>query len=334
VRARPEVQVTTPRLALSAILTLGLLGAPVADAQQTATIPRIGFLSPSAPSPVAEAFRRGLRDLGYVEDRNVVIYPRWAEGRLDRLPDLAAELVSLNVDIIVAVVTQAVLAAKNVAGTTPIVMVGVADPVGAGLVDRLARPGRNITGTSSVANDTLGKALQLLTEVAPRVSRVAVLWNPANSVFQTRMVREAEAAAPGLGVHLQLLEVRNPNELDRAFAAMARQRAGALLVPPDPMFTFHRQRIIELAARSRLPAMYGLREWTESGGLASYGADFAELARHAATYVDRILKGAAPADLPVEPPTTFEFVVNLTTAKALNLKIPQAVLRRADEAIE
>lgn len=269
-----------------------------------------------------------------MEDGNVVIYSRWAEGRFDRLPDLAAELVRLNVDVIVALVTQASLAARNVAGTTPIVMVGVGDPVGAGLVDSLARPGRNITGTSSMAPDTAGKSLQLLMEVAPRVSRVAVLWNPANPVFQAQVLRATEAAAPALGVQLQLVEVRNPNEIDRAFAAMIRQRAGALLVLPDPMLTFHRQRIIELAARNRLPAMYGQREWPESGGLASYGANYTELSRRAATFVDRILKGAAPADLPVEQPTKFEFVVNLKTAKALNLKIPESALLRADEMVE
>ena len=325
---------TTPRLVLSVILTLGLLGAPRAGAPQTPAIPRVGFLAATAPSPMGEAFRRGLRDLGYVEDRNVVIYARWAEGRYDRLPDLAAELVSLNVDIIVALVTQASLAAKNVAGTTPIVMVGVGDPVGAGLVESLARPGRNITGTSSMAVDTAGKSLQLLMDIAPRVSRVAVLWNPANPVFQAQLLRETETAAAALGVQVQRVEVRNPNEIDRAFAAMTRQRAGALLVLPDAMFNFHRQRIIELAARSRLPAMYSLREWAESGGLASYGANYTELARRAATYVDRILKGAAPADLPVEQPTKFELVVNLKTAKALNLKIPEPVLLRADEIVE
>jgi ABC-type uncharacterized transport system substrate-binding protein len=290
--------VTTPRLVISVIVTLGLLVAPRDSAPQAPTIPRIGFLAASAPSPFGEAFRRGLRDLGYVEDRTVVIHSRWAEGRLDRLPDLAAELVSLNVDVIVALVTQASLAAKNVAGATPIVMVGVGDPVGAGLVDSLARPGRNITGTSSMAADTAGKSLELLMDIAPRVSRVAILWNPANPVFQARLLRETEAVAPALGVQLQLLEVRNPNELERAFAAMARQRAGALLVLPDAMFNFHRQRIIELAARSRLPAMYSLREWAESGGLASYGANYAELSRRAATTWTRFSRARHPPPSP------------------------------------
>ena len=325
---------TRPRLALSVALTLGLLVAPRAGAAQTPAIPRIGFLAATAPSPMAEAFRRGLRDLGYVEDRNVVIYTRWAEERYDRLPDLAAELVSLNADIIVALDTQASLATKNVAGTTPIVMVGVGDPVGAGLVDSLARPGRNITGTSSMAVDTAGKSLQLLMDIAPRVSSVAVLWNPANPVFLAQLLGETETAAATLGVQVQRVEVRNPNELDRAFAAMTRQRVGALLVLPDAMFNFHRQRIIELAARHRLPAMYSLREWAESGGLASYSANYTELARRAATFVDRILKGAAPADLPVEQPAKFELVVNLKAAKALSLKIPQSVLQHADEVVE
>ena len=322
------------RFRLLLAVWLGLLGPPLAAAQPSTAIPRIGFLAASAPSPIGEALRRGLRDLGYVEDRNVVIHARWADGRFDRLPDLAAELVSLNADIMVTVGTQASLAARQGAPMTPIVMVGADDPVGAGLAESLARPGRNVTGTSSISGDTIGRALQLLMEVAPGITRVAALWNPTSLAFQTQLRREAEAAAPGLGVQLQVLEVRNPNDLDRAFAAMIRQRAGALLVIPDPVFTFHRQRIVDLAARHRLPAMYGQREWVEAGGLASYGANQAELARQAATYVDRILKGALPAELPVEPPAKFDFIVNLKTAKTLSLRTHASVLQHADGIVE
>jgi putative ABC transport system substrate-binding protein len=213
-------------------------------------------------------------------------------------------------------------------------MVGVDDPVGTGLVESLARPGRSVTGTSSLSGDTIGRALQLLMEVAPGITRVAALWNPTSLAFQTQLRHEAEAAAPALGVQLQFVEVRNPNDLDRAFAAMVRQRAGALLVLPDPLLTFHRQRIVDLAAKHHLPAMYGRREWVEAGGLASYGADDTELARQAAAYVDRILKGAAPADLAVEPPARFDFVVNLRTAKTLNLKTHESVLQHADQVVE
>ena len=315
-------------------LGIGLAGLPMASGQPAAPIPRLGFLALTEPSPVGEAFRRGLRELGYVEDKNVAIYFKWADGRHDRLPELAAELVSLNSDLVVAVGTQAALAAKQALGTTPIVVVGVDDPVGAGLVESLARPGRNITGTSSLSGETMGRALQLLMEVAPRITRVAALWNPTSLAFQTQLRREAEAAAPALGVQLQFVEVRNPNDLDRAFGTMVRQRAGALLVLPDPLFTFHRQRIVDLAARHRLPAMYGQREWVEAGGLAAYAASPTELARQAAAIVDRIFKGAAPAELPVEPPGKFDFILNLKTAKALNLKPHETVLRHADELVE
>jgi putative ABC transport system substrate-binding protein len=315
--------------------TLSLLVAPHgAGAQQETRIPRVGFLSPSAPSPISEGLRRGLRELGYVEGQNIVIVYRWAEGRFDRLPDLAAELVRQNVDVIVAQVTQASLAAKNATRTIPIVMLGVGDPVGAGLVDSLSRPGGNVTGTSGVATAVVGKALQLLTEAVPRVSRVAVLWNPANSVFQTQMIRETEAAARTLRVTLQLVEARSPGELDSAFAGVTRQHPDALFVLSDPMFTVHRARIVELAAKARLPAMYGIREAATAGGLMSYGPNYSELGMRSATYVDRILKGAKPADLPVEQPTKFELVINLKVAKVLGLAIPPAVLARADEIIQ
>jgi putative tryptophan/tyrosine transport system substrate-binding protein len=315
-------------------VVLALLGPPLCAAQPAAPIPRVGFLAASEPSPVGEAFRQGLRARGHIEDKNLAIYFKWADGRYDRLPDLAAELVSLNADLVVAVGREAALAAKQALGSTPIVMVGVDDPVGAGLVETLARPGRNVTGTSLLGSETTGRALQLLMEVAPRITRVAALWNPTSLAFQTQLRREAEAAAPGLGVQLQWVEVRNPNDLDRAFQTMVRQRAGALLVLPDPLFAFHRQRIVELAAKHRLPAMYGPREFVDAGGLACYTPNPAELARQAAATVDRILKGASPAELPVEPPARVDFVVNLKTAKALGLKPHESVLQHADEVVE
>ena len=259
---------------------------------------------------------------------------RWAEGRFDRLPDLAAELVRLKVDIIVALATPAAAAAKNATETIPIVMIGVGDPAGIGLIASLARPGGNVTGLSfSVGPEIIGKGLELLKETVPKVRRVAILSNPANPA-QPLAMREVNVAARSLGVQLQLLEARGPNEFDGAFAAMAKERVGALLVVADGLFILHRTRLADLAARSRLPAIYGYREHVEAGGLMSYGSSLRDLWRRAATYVDKILKGAKPADLPVEQPTKFELVVNLKTAKALGLTIPQSVLVRADEVIQ
>ena len=280
-----------------------------------------------------KAFRQGLRDLGYVEGQNIAIEYRWAEGRFERLPDLAAELVRLKVDVIVSVVTQASLAAKNATRTIPIVMVAAGDPLGSGLVASLARPGGNVTGPSSMLAELAGKELELLKETVPNVSRVAVLWNPANAVWQAQMLRATEVAARALGLQLQLLEARGPDELEGAFAAMTRERASALLVQVDVIFALHARRIADLAAKRRLPAMYGSREHVEAGGLISYAPNVPDVFRRAATYVDKILKGAKPADLPVEQPTKFELVINLKTAKALGLTIPQAVLIRADEVI-
>jgi len=285
-------------------------------------------------SPRLDAFRQGLRELGWVEGQNLVIDYRSAEGKLDRLPDLAAELVRLKVDIIVAVPTPAAAAAKNAIETIPIVMIGVGDPVGTGLIASLARPGGNATGLSfSVGLEIAGKLLELLKETVPKVRRVAILSNPANPV-QPLLIREVNVAARSLGVQLQHLEARGPNEFDGAFAAMAKERVGALLIVADGMLIFHRTRLADLAARSRLPAAYGWREHVEAGGLMSYGPSLRDLFRRAATYVDKILKGAKPADLPVEQPTKFELVINLKTAKALGLTIPQSVLGRADQVIE
>jgi putative tryptophan/tyrosine transport system substrate-binding protein len=307
-----------------------------AGAQQAKKIPRIGFLasvSASSDTDRIEAFRQGLRELGYVEGQNVTIEYRWADGRFEQLPDLAAELVRLKVDVIVAVVTQASLAAKKATGTIPIVMVGVSDPVGSGLVASLARPGTNITGTSSMTAEIIGKLLELLKETLPKISRVAALWNPANSVFQALQLRETEVAARALGVQLQILEARGPDEIDRAFAAMVKERTKALLILGDPVFTSHRKRIADLAAKYRVPAVSGTREYVEAGGLMAYGPSFPDMHRRAATYVDKILKGTKPADLPVEQPKKFEFIINLKAAKQIRLTIPPNVLARADKVI-
>ncbi len=334
------------RRAFIGTLTSGLLAVPLAaEAEPAGKVHRIGFLSPSSPSdpervasPFGErglaAFRQGLRDLGYVEGQNITIEPRWAEGRFERLPDLAAELVRLKVDVIVSVVTQASLAAKNATRTIPIVMVAAGDPLGSGLVANLARPGGNVTGPSSMYADLAGKQLELLMKTAPKVSRVAVLWNPANAVWQAQMLRETEHAARALGLQRQLLEARGPDELEEAFVAMTREHASALLVQVDVIFALHARRIADLAAKHRVPAMYGAREHVEAGGLMSYAPNVLDLFRRAATYVDKILKGAQPGDLPVEQPTKFELVINRKTAKALGLTIPQSLLQRADQVIE
>ena len=326
-------------VALVAVLAVSLLAAPLAaDAQQARKVPRIGFLwvtSPSDRPSHLDAFRQRLRELGWVEGQNIVIDYRYAEGRVDRLPDLAAELVRLKVDLIVASAgTQAATAAKNATETIPIVMIYVRDPVGTGLIASLARPGGNVTGVSGYAGlEIVARQLELLKETVPKIRRVAILSNPANAYHQLA-IREANVAARSLGVQLQLLEARGPNEFDGAFAAMAKERVGALLVLSDAMLNSHRTRLADLAARSRLPAAYGVRESVEAGGLMSYGPSFLDLYRRSAAYVDKILKGAKPADLPVEQPTTFELVINLKTAKALGLTIPQSLLQRADQVIE
>jgi len=317
----------------------GLLVAPLAaEGQSAGKVPRIGFLSATSPSdrrPLLDAFRQGLRELGWVEGQNIVIDYRYAEDRVDRLPGLAAELVRLKVDLIVASAgTQVATAAKNATETIPIVMIAVRDPVGTGLIASLVRPGGNVTGVSGYAGlEIVAKQLVLLKETVPKIRRVAILSNPANAYHQLA-IREVNVAARSLGVQLQLLEARGPNEFDGAFAAMAKERVGALLVLSDAVLSSHRTRLADLAARSRLPAAYGVRESVEAGGLMSYGPSFLDLFRRAATYVDKILKGARPGDLPVEQPTTFELVINLKTAKALGLTIPQSLLQRADQVIE
>jgi len=315
----------------------GLLAAPLAaEAQPAGKVPRVGVLSGGSPSdPVprgVDAVQQGLRELGYVEGQSIAIEYRWAEWKYERLPALAAELVRLKVDVIVATVAVAIQAAKHATKAIPIVMVAN-DPVAAGFVASVARPGGNITGLSMMTPEVVAKQLELLREVVPKISRVAVLGNPANP-GNAPQVRAAETAARALGVRLQPLEARGPSEIDRAFAAMTRERAGAFLVLLDPMLAGQREQIADLAAKGHLPAMYALRQHVEVGGLMAYGADIFDLFRRTAIYVDKILKGAKPADLPIEQPTKYELVINLKTAKVLGLTIPPSLLQRADQVIE
>jgi ABC-type uncharacterized transport system substrate-binding protein len=308
-----------------------------ARAQEAARIPRIGYLSPGSASAGFQArddaFRQALHDLGYVEGTIAVEY-RFAEGRFDRLAELAAELVRLKVDVIVAVVTQASLAAKDATSSIPIVMVAVSDPVGSGLVTNLRHPGANVTGTSGMTGEVVGKSLQLLREAAPGISRVAVLWNPENAVFQTQLLRQAWAAAPVLGVQLKTFGMQGPDGLDLAFSAITAERVDALLVLADPGLALHQQRIVAFAERSRLPAMYGIKEFAASGGLMTYATNMTDQFRRAASYVDKIVKGAKAADLPVEQPTKFELVINLKAARALGLEISPTLLATANEVID
>jgi putative ABC transport system substrate-binding protein len=322
------------KTALGSILFAGALLAVAftVEAQQQKKIPRIGYVSSDFNSTRIEAFRQGLRDLGYVEGQNIVIEHRYAEGNLDRLPALAAELVRLKVDVIFAETTPAVQAAKKATTTVPIVTVS-GDPVGFGFVASLARPGGNITGLANLSPELVGKRLDLLKEVVPRVSRVAVLFNPDSPGAALRM-RETEAAAPSLGIKLQPVEVRGPNDLEHAFSAMKKERAGALIPLTSPLISDQRKQIVELAAKNRLPAMYDSRVFSEAGGLMSYGTNLADLDRRAAMYVDKILKGAKPGDLPIEQPKKFELIVNLKAAKQIDLTIPPNVLARADRVIK
>ena len=320
-----------------ATLALSLLWAPLAaDAQQSGKVPRIGFLGNSTATLEANLvgpFREGLRDLGYVEGRNILIEYRWADGKYERFPTLIAELIAQKVDVIVTAGTPAALAVKKATTSIPLVMVAVGDPVGTGIVASLARPGGNITGLTSIAADLEGKRLELLREVIPKLSHIAVLWNPA-SPFQVVAEKELQAAAQMLRIKVLSLGVRAAEELDNAFAAILRERPGGLLVLADRLFLHNRTRIVDFAAKQRLPGVHAYRELVDAGGLMSFGPSYAGMHRRAAIYVDKILKGAKPADLPVEQPTKFELVINLKTAKALGLKIPQSVLIRADEVIQ
>ena len=293
---------------------------------------RIGFLAPVPNAEREAAFREELARLGRVEGRDIVIDYRTADGRFDRLPALAADLARADVSVIVAVVTQAAVAAKNATSTIPIVIVAVGDPVEAKLVASLARPGGNVTGNSSLTADVLGKQLELLREVLPRVSRVAALWNPTNTVFQTLQLKEAKAAAAKLGIALAVVEARQPEALQGAFKTIAEGRPDAVMVLGDPIFTPHAAQIGRLALERRLPAVTG--SFSAPGILMTYGASFEALYQRAAVYVDRILKGARPADLPIERPTRFELIVNAGTAKALGIALPPALVARADRVIQ
>ena len=308
-------------VALIAVLAVSLLAAPLAaETQQAAKVARIGYLllDRAAAPHLPEAFRQGLRDLGYVEGRNVVIEYRDAEGKVERLPAVAAELVALKVDVIVAQGTPHALAAKQATRTIPIVFATSADAVGSGLVTSLARPGGNVTGLTGLGPELVGKCLELLKQAVPGVTRVAVLWQPGyqNERTEKDLLKGAEVAARALGVRLQVVEARGPADFDRAFSDMTQARAGALTVLFSSTFFNERRRLVDLAAKNHLPAVYLSREFVDAGGLMAYGANFADLYRRAATYVDKILKGAKPADLPVEQPTKFELVINLKTAKA------------------
>ena len=315
-------------------LALGILVMPLAaETQPAGNAPRIGILG-GAPSPSLEAFRQGLRDLGYVEGRNIVLEYRWHEGKVDRAPALAAELVHGKVDVIVASSVPVIRAAQQATRTIPIVMAASFDAVETGLVASLARPGGNTTGLTLLSTDVVGKRLELLKEAVPGVSRLAVLLGPpapADPLF----LREVEVAAKAMRMRLQILRARDASELESAFTAMTRERASALLMSEHPVFSFAlRTRLAELQAKHRLPTMVSFREFVEAGALMSYGADLADLSRRAAAYVDKILKGSKPAELPVEQPIKFALVINLKTAKALGLTIAPSVLVRADHVIQ
>ncbi len=316
-----------------------LLATPLAaGAQQAGKVYRVGYMSVvsrQSAEPLMVIFLRALRDLGWMEGRNLLVEWRWADGKVERLSGFAAELAKLNVDLIVAPQSDSALAAKRATRTIPIVHVVAGDPVADGLVTSVAHPGGNVTGlTATPGPEIVGKGLGLLKE-ATGASRVAVLWNPARNYPAVGLaLREVNTAARVLGVQLQVLEARGPDQFEPAFAAMVRGQADALFTLTDSMFWLHRRRLAELEAKHRLPTMHDLREYVGAGSLMSYGPDLADLFRRAAVYVDKILKGAKPADLPVEQPTKFDFVINLKTAKALGLTIPPSLLQRADEVIQ
>ncbi len=323
-------------IVLVSLLLANHAAAPLAAvAQQPPKIPRIGYLgafSPSAGAPVLESFRQGLRELGYVEGQSISIDYRWAEGRPDRFPALAAELIQLRVDVIVTYSNAAVAALQRATRTIPVVVAAMGDPVGSGFVASLARPGGNITGFSSLPEELGGKWLELLREAAPKISRVAVLAfsQPSHRTYWT----ELQAAAQALKVTPQRQEVAGPDEIEHAFASLIKGRAQGLIVLPHAVTLDRRTQIVGLAAKHRLPGMYPFSSFVEAGGLMSYGTNFSDLHRRAATYVDKILKGAKPAELPVQQPTKFDLVINMKTAKALGLTLPQSVLIRTTDIVQ
>jgi putative tryptophan/tyrosine transport system substrate-binding protein len=331
-----DVFCMTSRRTFLATVTGGLLAAPlVASAQQAGKVYRVGFVwdSPTVWPHALEAFRQGLRDLGWVEGQNIIVEYRWAEGRFERLPSLMEELIRLKVDLIIAPTSIYTGAAKRATSTIPIVFVSHADPIGSGHVASLARPGTNATGLTIIMSETMAKSVELLRATIPGLTRVAVIWDPATPSHAPGL-KAVAAVSRTFGLRLQALAVRSATEFDSAFSAIVRERADAVLVLSTPLFMGEANRLAVLALTHKLPTMFGPREHVEAGGLLSYGPDRADLYRRAAAYVDKILKGANPADLPVQQATKFELVINLKTAKALGLTIPQSVLLRADEVIQ
>lgn len=320
------------RLLIASAALAGVF-APAGFAQKSRRPARIGYLAPS-PNPQEAIFREELRRLGRVEGENLVIEHRSANGDFARLPALAKELVDLNVDLIVAQVTQAAIAARDATSKIPIVMIGVSDPVASGLVASLGRPGGNVTGTSAVAGGVVGKQIELLRDLLPAISKIGALWNPANAVFQQQQLKEAKDAAASLRIQLQFSEARSGDELDPAFRALAAGQPTGLIVLGDPVFVTHARRVAELALKYRLPSVSGTRVLAESGVLMTYGPNYSDAFRRAADYVDRILRGARPADLPVERSSRFELIVNSVTSRALGLNLPRELLLRADQVID
>jgi putative tryptophan/tyrosine transport system substrate-binding protein len=329
---RNRITLSAMRHALCLLGTMLLALSVPAEARQRAKIARIGFLSPGFGA-VPKPFHQRLEELGYVQGKNIVIEYRSAEGKLDRLPDLAAELVRLEVQLIVAVATPAADAAKHATTTIPIVMVDVGDPVATGLVTNLARPSGNITGVATLSPELSGKRLELLKEAVSNASRIAVLSNPTSRTNPLQL-KQVQVAAPALAVRIQPLEVSKSEDFEAAFGAMVRERADAFMVLPDPVLNAQRATVVSLAAKHRLPGIYDRRAYADAGGLMTYGPNFPDLLRRAAVYVDKILKGAKPGDLPVEQPTKFELIINLKTAKQIGLTIPPNVLARADRVLK
>jgi ABC-type uncharacterized transport system substrate-binding protein len=317
------------------VVTLAMCGA-WAEAQQPTKIPLVGFISPSSSStagPNLEAFRNGVRNLGYSEGKNILVEVRWAEGSAERFPDLIAELLRLKADVIVVGGAAVALEAKNAGITTPVIFAAVTDPLGYGLIASLARPGGNITGVAlAVGEGFSGKWVELLGETVPRTGGMAVLRNPVHPLAQV-FLRETQAAARALSVRLDFFEAKDANDIGSTLSRMGKERARALIVTPSPLFSSQQRRIVDFATRHRLPSIFFSKDFVNNGGLMSYGLSFMDSYHRAATYVDKILKGAKPADIPVEQPTKFEFVVNLKTAKQIGLTIPPNVLARADRVI-
>lgn len=326
-----------PRRAFLATIAGGLLAAPLAtEAQEAGKVYRVGFLGNSTAALEANlvgSFREGLRDLGYVEGRNVVIEYRWADGKYERFPALVAELLALKVDVIVSAGTPAAVAVKQATTTVPLVMAAVGDPVGTGLIASLARPGGNLTGLAAISPDLEGKRFELLRELLPKLSLVSFMVNPANPLHSVSE-KHAREAAKVLRLRLEFVGVRTEAEFDHAFDTIVRERPGAMVVLADRVFLHNRERIVAFAARHRLPTVYPYRELVDAGGLMCFGPNYPDLHRRAAIFVDKILKGASPANLPVEQPTNFELVINVRTATALGLTIPPSLLARADQVVE